>query len=131
MKSSLKFFRCMHCGNLVELIEDHKVPMICCGEEMTELTPGVTDGAAEKHVPMIETNGSEVTVTISSTIHPMTKEHHIVWILLQTEQGVMRKHLEVTDAPVATFQLSPKDRVIAAYEYCNLHFLWKAEVNAD
>lgn len=48
---SVKIFKCMHCGNIIEMVEDKGVPVVCCGEKMTELVPGTSDGAAEKHVP--------------------------------------------------------------------------------
>lgn len=34
-----KLFKCMHCGNIVEKIDDKGVPIVCCGEKMTELVP--------------------------------------------------------------------------------------------
>ena len=35
--SKVKFYICRHCGNLVEMIHDAGVPVICCGEKMEEL----------------------------------------------------------------------------------------------
>ena len=40
---------------------------MCCGEAMTELIPGTSDGAAEKHVPVYTMDGNKVTVTIGAT----------------------------------------------------------------
>lgn len=122
-----KFFLCKHCGNLVGMINDSGVPMICCGEPMTELKANTVDAAQEKHVPVIEVQGNTVTVKVGSVPHPMLEEHHIVWIYLQTEQGAQRKCPKVGGEAVATFALAEGDKVVAAYEYCNLHGLWKAE----
>ena len=94
---------------------------------MEELLPGITDGAHEKHVPVIEINGRDVTVSVGSAAHPMMEEHFIMWIALETKQGAQRKPLNPGDEPKASFALAPGDEVVAAYEYCNLHGLWKAE----
>ena len=46
----LKFYKCMHCGNIAIKPFDAGVPLVCCGEKMTELTANTTDAAVEKHV---------------------------------------------------------------------------------
>ena len=33
----VKFFKCMHCGNVAIKPFDQGVPMSCCGEKMVEL----------------------------------------------------------------------------------------------
>jgi len=123
-----KFLECKHCGNLAGLINDSGVPMICCGELMAALNPNTTDGAAEKHVPVISTDGNSVHINIGSADHPMTNEHHIVWVYLQTKQGGQRKCLNIGDAPNISFALSEGDSVLAAFAFCNLHGLWKAVI---
>ncbi|WP_396327379.1 desulfoferrodoxin family protein [Hydrogenoanaerobacterium sp.] len=123
-----KFFICKHCGNLVGMINNSGVRMVCCGEQMDELKPNTVDAAQEKHVPVVEVSGNLVTVKVGSVAHPMLEEHHIAWIYLQTEQGGQRKELKVGGAPEATFALVEGDKPVAAFEYCNLHGLWKAEI---
>lgn len=100
---------------------------MCCGEPMVEIKAGTTDAAAEKHVPVIEIDGNIVTVKVGSVTHPMLEEHYIQWIALQTKNGNQRVALQPGQEPVAQFALLPGDEVVAAYEYCNLHSLWKAE----
>lgn len=124
----MKFFICNHCKNIIGKIHDSGVPVVCCGEKMAELVPNTTDAATEKHVPVIKVDGTRVTVTIGSTLHPMTEEHLIQWVYLETEEGGQRKNLKAGDKPELTFAITPGDRVKAAYAYCNLHGLWKAEV---
>ncbi|MDD4565113.1 MAG: desulfoferrodoxin family protein [Eubacteriales bacterium] len=128
MSKEPKFFVCEHCGNLMTLLEDSGISVVCCGDDMTELVPGTSDGAYEKHVPAVEVNGSKITVTVGSVIHPMLPEHHIVWIYLQTNLGGQIKYLEVGKEPKAEFALSNGETAVAAFEYCNLHGLWKAEI---
>ena len=94
---------------------------------MTKLEPGVTDAAAEKHVPVISYNANTVTVAIGEVEHPMTEAHHIGWVYLKTDKGAQRKCLAATDAPFVTFALCEDEKPLAAYAYCNLHGLWAAE----
>ena len=122
-----RFFICKHCGNLIAMVKDTGVPVVCCGEKMHELIPGTTDASVEKHVPVVKEEAGKVTVEVSSVAHPMTEEHHIAWISLQTDKGVQRKTLDHTGAPKAEFQLAG-EKAVKAYAYCNLHGLWASEV---
>ena len=121
----MKFYVCEHCGNMIQFIKDKGVPVVCCGEKMKELIPGVSDGAAEKHVPAVKVEGNKVIVEVGSVEHPMAEVHYIEWIILETATGFQRKDLTPDDKPEADFAVT--EPVIAAYEYCNLHGLWKAE----
>jgi superoxide reductase len=103
------------------------VPIICCGEEMTLLEANTTDASVEKHVPVIKVDGNKVTVEIGSTPHPMIEQHYIQWIYIQTEKGGQRKILTPNDPPRAEFMLTDDDKLEIAFEYCNLHGLWKAD----
>ena len=123
----LKFYRCTHCGNIVQMVNDSGVVPFCCGEAMTLLVANTSDGAGEKHVPAVTVEENLVKVQVGEVIHPMLPEHHIEWIYLQTENGGQLKYLPVNGAPVAEFTLH-EDTLIAVYEYCNLHGLWKYEV---
>lgn len=94
---------------------------------MKPLTPNTTDAAGEKHVPVVQVDGQTVTVAVGSVEHPMLEAHYIQWIVLETKEGCQRKALKPGDKPVAVFALTENDEVVAAYEYCNLHGLWKSE----
>ena len=111
---------------MVEMVKSSGVPMMCCGQKMTEIIPGTVDAAREKHVPVYEVNGSTVQVRVGAVEHPMQDVHYIEWIALQTKQGVQRKTLKPGEKPEASFALCEGDEVVAAYAYCNLHGLWKA-----
>lgn len=125
--SKIKFFRCEICGNIVGLIEDAGIPMVCCGETMTELIANTSEGAYEKHLPVVIQKGNEITVDVGSVAHPMVKEHYIQWIYVETEKGGQRKALNPEQAPQAKFSII-EDKAVAVYEYCNLHGLWKTEI---
>lgn len=122
----MKFYVCEHCGNIITMIKSTGVPVMCCGQKMTELVPGTVDAALEKHVPVVERTGSTVLVKVGSVEHPMMAEHYIQWIALETNQGSQIKYLQPGQAPQASFALAEGEEVKAVYEYCNLHGLWKA-----
>lgn len=121
-----KFYICAHCGNIIAKVKDSGVPVMCCGQKMTEIIPGTTDASQEKHVPVYKVEGSTVTVTIGAVEHPMIPEHYIEWVSLQTKQGNQRKLLEPGQEPKVCFAICEGDEVEAVYAYCNLHGLWKA-----
>ena len=122
----MKFYKCKHCGKVITILSNEGVPTICCGEEMFELVPGTTDAAVEKHVPVVSIEGNKVNVVVGSVVHPMTPEHYIQWIVLETKAGYQVKELTPTCEPKASFVLAEGDEIVAVYEYCNLHNLWKA-----
>lgn len=121
-----KFFRCSHCGNIVSLIQNAGVPVMCCGEKMTELIPGTVEAATEKHIPVYEIRDNVVHVQVGGVKHPMLEEHYIEWITLETDAGIQRKHLSPGGDPKACFALLEGEKVRAVYAYCNIHGLWKA-----
>lgn len=122
----IKFYRCKHCGNIIIKLHDSKVPVVCCGEVMEDLICNSVDAASEKHVPVLEINQQIVTVTVGSTLHPMTEEHYIEWIVVETEKQTYIKKLQPNQKPEATFMT--QEPVVCAYAYCNLHSLWKKEI---
>ena len=122
---SVKFFKCNTCGNIVGLIKDSGVPLMCCGKAMEELAFNTSDGATEKHVPVVNVEGNVVSVGIGSVDHPMVDEHYIEWIYIETTSGGQRKTLKPGDDPKVMFVLSEDDKLISVYAYCNLHGLWK------
>ena len=122
----MKFYVCEHCGNIIEFVKDAGVPVMCCGQKMTELVPGTSDGAAEKHVPVVTQNGNNITVEVGSVEHPMVEAHYIQWIVIETKKGSQMVKLTPADKPKAEFVLADGDEFVAVYEYCNLHGLWMA-----
>jgi superoxide reductase len=121
-----KFYKCNHCGNVIEKVVDSKVPVVCCGEKMEELIPNTVDASNEKHVPVVtRLDDSRIKVEVGSVAHPMTPEHHISFIYVETENGGIRVNLK--DKPEAVVCVCT-DKPIAVYEYCNLHGLWKTEL---
>ena len=88
-----KFYICKHCGNMIGMIKSSGVNVVCCGDPMTELKPNTVEASQEKHLPVVTVEGNIVKVKVGSVEHPMTKEHHIEWIYLQTAHGGQRRIL--------------------------------------
>lgn len=125
-----KFFICEKCGNVVFKAVDSGIVPFCCGQKMVELVAKTTDMAAEKHVPIVaQIDDHTVRVEVGSVAHPMVAEHHICFVYLETKRHGIFKWLEAGDAPVVTFPCEKGD-FVRAYEYCNIHGLWKTEVIA-
>ena len=126
MSMEQRFFICKHCGNIVAMVKSSGVPIMCCGEKMSEIVPGTMDASKEKHVPVYTIEGNTVNVAVGSVLHPMQPEHYVEWVSLQTSSGNQRKQLEPNDEPKVSFAITDGDEVVAVYAYCNLHGLWKA-----
>ena len=122
-----RFYICEHCGNLVGLIHNAGVPIMCCGQKMTQLEPGTVEASTEKHIPVAVMEGNTVKVEVGAVPHPMTEEHSIQWVYLQTDKGGQRKCLKAGASPVVTFALAD-EKPVAVYAYCNLHGLWMADI---
>ncbi len=124
--AELKFYICEHCKNIVVKLHDAKVPVVCCGEPMKELTANTVDAAQEKHLPVVTRENNRINVNVGSVDHPMLPEHYIEFIVLETANGFRTAWLKPGDHPSVDFY--DDEPVIAVYEYCNLHGLWKTSI---
>ena len=122
-----RFYVCEHCGNIVGMVHNAGVPMMCCGQKMKLMEPGTVEASHEKHIPVVTREGDLIKVNVGSVAHPMSEEHHIAWIYLQTCRGGQRKCLKIDSDPTVTFALCDETPV-AVYAYCNLHGLWKTDI---
>ena len=122
----MKFYICEHCKQIVTKLTNKNIPVMCCGTPMKELISGTTEAATEKHIPVVLQNQNTVNVKVGEITHPMTEEHYIEWICLETNLATHTTHLKPNQAPEANFILLDNEQVVAVYAYCNLHSLWKA-----
>ena len=123
---AVRFFKCEHCGNVIQKVVDSKVPVVCCGEKMKELTVNTVDASVEKHLPVVtRIDDCHIKVEVGSVAHPMLTEHHIAFVYVETETGGIR--VDLTDKPEAVVCICDS-KVVAVYEYCNLHGLWKTDI---
>lgn len=124
-----RYFTDEESKNLIEVIcSEPGAGFYCSGKELKEVEVNTSEGAAEKHLPLVTQDWSQVTVSVGSVFHPMTEAHSIQFICLVTERGLQRVELQPDAEPKACFALAKGDRPVAAYAYCNLHGLWKTEI---
>lgn len=120
-------YKCSVCGNMTEVLHPGAGTLVCCGKDMIHMTDEVKpEISGEKHIPIVEIEGTKVTVKVGSIAHPMTPEHYIERIEVITENKVYKKFLDPTGKPEATFEI--EEKIVAVREYCNLHGLRKAEI---
>lgn len=124
-----KFYICERCGNLVGMIHDAGVKMMCCGKFMNEIVANTVDASTEKHIPVVNVEKNIVQVKVGSVEHPMTQDHYIGWVYISSEKGGQRKCLDINNQPIVDFALTEDDKVLGVYAYCNLHGLWKYNLN--
>jgi len=125
MIETMQIYKCEKCGNIVEVLYAGGGDLVCCGQPMKLLAENTSDGAKEKHVPVVERVPGGIRVTVGAVAHPMEEKHYIEWIEVLADGKVYRARLEPGDKPEAFFSIEASR--ITAREYCNLHGLWKAE----
>ena len=126
----VKFYKCMHCGNIAVKVFDAGVPLVCCGEKMVELVAGSQDAALEKHVPAVEVEGNKVVVNVGSVDHPMMEEHWIQFICLVTDKGYQIHPLNPGEAPHAEFVIAEGETPLKEMAVVEALARWPEEVVA-
>ncbi|MBW2980664.1 desulfoferrodoxin [Candidatus Woesearchaeota archaeon] len=121
-----KIYKCNVCGNIVSVIVAGKGALVCCGQEMELLEEKTAaEEGKEKHVPVVEISGNNVTVKVGSVPHPMEEGHYIALVqILKGDKVVAGKRLYPGDKPEVSVCLDSTEG-IRARELCNVHGLWK------
>ncbi|MGN0960692.1 MAG: desulfoferrodoxin family protein [Christensenellales bacterium] len=124
----MKFLKCEKCNTILGCVDGNSSSVVCCGDLVKELVPNTVEASGEKHMPIFEVSGNTVNVMVGSVLHPMSQEHHIAWVAIETAEGFQRKQLDNNGEPKVSFALTDGDHLKAVYAYCNLHGLWKSEL---
>jgi superoxide reductase len=119
-----EIYKCIECGNVIEITNAGGGELVCCGKPMRLMIENTSDGAKEKHVPVIEKIAGGFLVKVGSIAHPMEEKHYIQWIEVQADGKIYKQYLSPNQKPEAVFKIEAEK--IIAREYCNLHGLWKA-----
>lgn len=127
VKNKAEVYKCSVCGNIVEVNYVGGGELHCCGKAMNLLTENTEDAVTEKHIPIIAKVGNGIKVIVGEVEHPMKQSHYIEWIELMVEDKMYKQFLSPEQKPEAIFELSVAGKIVVR-EYCNLHGLWKAEV---
>ena len=125
MTEKLEIYKCMVCGNIVEVLHTGAGELVCCGQPMENLTEKTADQGKEKHVPVIEKISGGYKVKVGSVPHPMEEKHYIEWIEILADGKAYRQFLTPGDTPEAIFNL--KANIVSAREHCNIHGLWRGQ----
>jgi len=124
MAKKMEIYKCFICGNVVEVLEEGKGDLVCCGENMKLMDEKTKDGAGEKHLPVVEKTGKGVMVKVGEVPHPMEADHWIQLIEVITKDNfILRKDLNPGDKPEAEFDVDEAN-IIQVREFCNKHGLW-------
>lgn len=129
--STMKFYYCPACGNILYAVEDAGVIPVCCGETMEILPENETDAAFEKHIPAVYRSRGDVFIQVGEKEHPMTADHYIPWVVMLTDRGVYFRALEPGDTPRVHFHIGRKEVIQRVCAYCNLHGLWAKPIDED
>ena len=124
----VQIYVCEKCGNCFIVGYKTGCTPVCCGQPMTLAVPNTVDAAQEMHVPVVTVEGSKVTAKVGSVEHPMTPDHYIASIMLETDRALQVKYMRPTDKPEMTFMVAPGEKPVAVYEYCTKHGLWKTDL---
>ena len=125
MTEKLQIYKCMVCGNIVEVLHAGAGELVCCGQPMKNLAAKTTDEGKEKHVPVIEKISGGYKVKVGSIPHPMEEKHYIEWTEILADGVVYRKFLNPGDKPETVFRVEASE--VTAREYCNIHGLWRGQ----
>jgi len=129
MATRNEVYQCATCGNVLAILTGGQGELICCGAPMERMVENSTDGAHEKHVPMVVGILDDIEVSVGSVAHPMQPEHYIEWIELLTDRVSYREFLKPGDTPDVNFSIDTED--VTARAYCNLHGLWKSKPSGE
>ncbi len=119
-----EIYKCNICKNIVEVIDNGKGELNCCGQVMELLKPKQLEEGGAKHIPIITKEDGKIVVKIGEVTHPMEDEHHIVFVELIVGDKVYRANLIPGEEPKAIFDVNVEIEDVKAIEYCNLHGLW-------
>ena len=122
---NINFYKCLICGNIIEVIDGDINNITCCSKPMKKLIANSVDASFEKHVPSYEKVEDEIVVKVGEVEHPMEKDHYIMWIALVSENRITKVKLYPEQATTTRFPYIPKSTI---YAYCNKHGLWKKDV---
>ena len=125
MAEKLQVYKCMVCGNIVEVLHGGAGELVCCGQPMKNLVAKTADEGKEKHVPVIEKTDTVIKVKVGSVLHPMEEKHYIEWIEILADGKAYQQFLNPGDTPEAVFNVEASS--VTAREHCNIHGLWKGE----
>lgn len=126
MMKLVQFYKCQDCDSVVLEMSPGKQACEVPSKLNLIVQSNEETASMEKHKPVVTYRDTTLSVSVSAKPHPMTAEHYIQWIYVQTLTGGMIRQFSPGDEPKAVFT-AQKDNIAGVYAYCNLHGLWKAD----
>ncbi|HAF07987.1 MAG: desulfoferrodoxin family protein [bacterium] len=120
--------KCTNCKNVVEILRKGDGELFCCGKPMVKEESKNNDNGVEKHLPVIKEKETYFEIAVGEVEHPMTSEHHIEWVEVNTDKESIKKFFNVNEKPV--FNIPKNHKVKNVRAYCNIHGLWR-RMNID
>ena len=129
MTEKREVYKCEICGNIVEVLHEGQGQLVCCGVPMIKKEEKENEeGLNEKHIPVVEEKETEIVVKIGEVEHPMTEEHYIEWVEIETKKEILRKEFSPSEKLEITFKKS-EEKILKVRAYCNLHGLWTKKLD--
>ena len=127
----LNLYYCETCKNLVEVLNNNPtLNLQCCGKDMKKIEANTTDGATEKHMPVINIEDNSLFIQVGEIMHPMSEEHYISCIYVVDDLGNYEKiTLKPSDNPEVSVDFNENAKKLNIYSYCNLNGLLKKEID--
>lgn len=125
MKNNYEVKKCLKCGAMVEVLYPctcENCGIKCCGEVMQTLRANSVDASFEKHLPVYEVKGNKILARVP---HVMEEDHYIDYIVLETNDSVLKQYLKIGEEAKAEFPYVKGSKLFA---YCNKHGIWCTEV---
>ncbi len=132
-----EIYKCNICGNVTEVLHTGVGELVCCGQPMELLEEKMKEEGTEKHLPVIEELPANMCqgkdgfrIRIGEEDHPMEENHYIEWIEINASDGKSgKKFLKPNEKPEALFYT--RKSIVSVRAYCNVHGLWKKEIEKN
>jgi superoxide reductase len=118
-----EIYRCLVCGNVIEVLSAGGGELVCCNKPMQIQTEQSTETGTEKHLPVVVLKNDITEIVIGEVPHPMELGHFIEWVEIKTYRQTHRHYFSPNDEPKTGFKLVG-EKVLSVKAYCNVHGLW-------
>ena len=128
---AVKFFKCMHCGNVAIKVLDQGVPDVLLrrghgrayGEQHRRCVREARAAGCGRWCERARAGGR------GRPSHDQSRTSSPWWFWSRKRAGApVFAPLTPADAPEANFTVAAGDKPVKVYEYCNLHGLWVEEI---
>ena len=125
MSQKFEVYKCLACGNIIEVLHGGDGKLTCCAKEMQCMKENTVEASTEKHIPVLTKIDDGYEIKVGAIEHPSEESHYIEWIdVILNDNRNLKKFINPGDSPI--IYIKPNAEIIEVKAYCNLHGLWKA-----